>query len=333
MKSYTFDTLPARLLGRAVCDNRILKTEMTASGFIFTAELQGEALLDLELFGEEPGLLGVEIDGNFDGMVALQVPVGRQTLPIAHLKGVHTIRVVKLNEYVRNRLWFYGLTIDGQALQPPAPKERRLDFFGDSLTCGYGNLSINRNYPDPFCLQEHGYRTYAAFLAQRLNAEFSVAAASGFGLCYSFSGNTADIADSFWNLALPSEKKLWDFSKFVAQDVFINLGTNDMNFAQNNRHPISFDMLYAAADKLISGIRANNPDCRIFIVAGFNGSLQNEYMNLNAVYAEIVKAYSDVWFWGNIVTSQSGGDWHPNVADHQHAAEQIYNRLTQAGLY
>ena len=83
MKSYTFDTLPARLLGRAVCENRILKTEMTASGFIFTADLQGEALLDLELDEAADILVNMGLDYRTIGQgdtVTGQLPVAGESI-------------------------------------------------------------------------------------------------------------------------------------------------------------------------------------------------------------------------------------------------------------
>ena len=62
----------------------------------------------------------------------------------------HTVIIQKRTEAQQGRATFIGFETDGTLLQAPAPKERLIEFIGDSYTCGYGiENSISRNRYTP----------------------------------------------------------------------------------------------------------------------------------------------------------------------------------------
>lgn len=328
--TYIIDAVKDKIktLGRGIIYKNKLQLEMTASGFEIDLKCKGNIFINLVWSGED-GLLGVIINNDIDNMASLMVCNGNSSLKIAEnlFEDRYNIKVVKLNEYCRNQIEINSISFCGELLQKPKDKELKLEFYGNSLTCGYGNLSKDRATPNPFCPLEHGYKTYAAFLANKLNAEISVAASSGFGLCYSYGGSTTDTVFSFWDMALPSKKVKWNFESYTAHIVFINLGTNDVNFAKNAQTKIEYDVFLKAATKLVEQIRSKNENCIIVFATGMLGELKNEFADLAKVYADIAKTYQKVYYFGDLYTNQLGGDWHSNVDDHLLAYEKLHTHL------
>src|ERR1700754_831914 len=54
----------------------------------------------------------------------------------------HTFELFKRTEWAMGRTWFYHFLLDKNAsvLPPPPAKKRKMEFFGNSITCGYANI-------------------------------------------------------------------------------------------------------------------------------------------------------------------------------------------------
>eukprot|EP00026_Physarum_polycephalum_P012332 Phypoly_transcript_12628.p1 GENE.Phypoly_transcript_12628~~Phypoly_transcript_12628.p1 ORF type:complete len:252 (+),score=17.22 Phypoly_transcript_12628:19-774(+) len=140
----------------------------------------------------------------------------------------HTITIMRANEASYGTSTFYGLGVgQGHLVTPPARPNRRIEFIGDSMTCGYGDLGV-----DP-CMESvdvqdvyyaHGPRTSLA-----LGADFMVTAWSGIGMVHNYGDTSAislDALPSFYNLSVGNKNNYgtWDFTKWVPHAVVINLG-------------------------------------------------------------------------------------------------------------
>lgn len=134
------------------------------------------------------------------------------------------ITVYKRSESMMSRTELVSVEIDGNFLiNDKQEKNLKLLFIGDSLTCGYGNLS---NQPDiPFSTEyEDGLNAYASLAAKALNADYEIVAVSGIGLYKSI----------YANVTMPSiyeQYDIYDTTPYPFIDdkdyVIINLGTND----------------------------------------------------------------------------------------------------------
>ena len=147
--------------------------------------------------------------------------------------GVHTVRVYKRSECQCSRLAVRSLATDGKIL-PVQAKELglKLEFYGDSVTCGYGVESPDF-YENFNTRTENGLKTYANYAANLLNADISCVSAGGYPLyqsIYSENNNPSDIP-SFLHMAefeyQTSFDHSWDNSKYVPDAVIIALGAND----------------------------------------------------------------------------------------------------------
>ena len=92
----------------------------------------------------------------------LEARYGRGRKALAALK---TVTLQKRTEGEQGRTVFKEFTTDGAFAQAPGPKERVIEFIGDSYTCGYG--TENSVKTDGFTLEsENQNKTYACLAAR-----------------------------------------------------------------------------------------------------------------------------------------------------------------------
>lgn len=152
----------------------------------------------------------------------------------------HTITVWKLSENFRGKCGLMELKTDGRMLeQSEKEPDLKIEFVGDSITCGYGNEASDRD--DPFLPEEeNGFITYAMHAARELNAQASCVSVSGITVAVDpnrkFPMEMLGMEDLYPYADRPYEERTgadgltaWDFEKHPVDAVVINLGTNDVN--------------------------------------------------------------------------------------------------------
>jgi hypothetical protein len=82
------------------------------------------------------------VDGKLIKKIALDKTKHYYALVSDLPEGTHTLELFKLTEWVMGKTWFYEFDVDGNAEILPAPtaKKRKIEFFGNSITCGYAVL-------------------------------------------------------------------------------------------------------------------------------------------------------------------------------------------------
>ncbi|MBQ8503582.1 MAG: GDSL family lipase [Clostridia bacterium] len=187
------------------------------------------------------------------------------------------IRLVKLSEAKCSGFYIgdIGAFCTGD-IEPTAEKEIKIEFIGDSITCGYG---IDAGAVGEFSTHTENFtKTYAYLTAQSLDADYSVVAFSGYGMLSGYTGdgtiNIEGRVGKYYDksaLYHNGGKALWDFSDFTADFVVINLGTNDASYCFTRERCLRFKESYL--DFIIS-VRRRYPEAYIFCVLGdMNNSL------------------------------------------------------------
>ena len=100
----------------------------------------------------------------------------------AAAKGEHHIRIQKATEAEQGRTTIHSLSVVGKFLPTDGlALPRHIEFYGDSLTCGYGTESLSGS--DPFLAEtENCCYTYAALTAEHFGADYNLISHSGRGL-------------------------------------------------------------------------------------------------------------------------------------------------------
>ncbi|HTF30016.1 MAG TPA: SGNH/GDSL hydrolase family protein, partial [Flavitalea sp.] len=144
-------------------------------------------------------------------------------------QGKHVVELFKITqinkEYNRGYTRLYGFELnDGNALSPPAVKKRKIEFYGNSITCGHAIEDTSGN-DSGAAIFENNYLSYAALTARHYQAQYSCIAVSGIGL---MSGFRKVIMPEIYNLLNPFDSTdYWSFSKYIPDVVVVNLLQND----------------------------------------------------------------------------------------------------------
>ncbi len=102
------------------------------------------------------------------------------TLATALTNGVHTVRLMYAIEGYEffPEFWGFVLDKDKKLVETPALPSRKIEFIGNSITCGYGNEGLKKEEGFDYATENH-YYSYASITARNLEAQHWVVARSG----------------------------------------------------------------------------------------------------------------------------------------------------------
>jgi hypothetical protein len=149
--------------------------------------------------------------------------------------GNHTIELFKRTEWDKGKTWFYGFETNTpfKVLKPTKKPKRKIEFYGNSITCGYAIEDMKTDSPAGYF--ENNYNTYAAITARHFNAQYHCISKSGIGIMVSW---FPMIMPEMYNRIDPNDNaSKWDFSNYQADVVVINLFQNDSWIINNHNYP------------------------------------------------------------------------------------------------
>jgi lysophospholipase L1-like esterase len=210
----------------------------------------------------------VYVDGQRTDKLSIDGTGGYYELANDLSAGPHTIEIIKATEGNIGSLRFHGFELpdDGSPLPYSKFETRRIEFIGDSITCGYGIEAADKN--QGFDADEENFcDTYAFHTAQNLNADYLVVARSGIVMLRNYNGPVDGSADNmpaiYDRTLLKSAEPKWDSSRFTPDVVCINLCTNDFSTAGPNVE--KFESNYT---EFVHRLQANYPDAKIVLLLG-----------------------------------------------------------------
>ncbi|WP_086563966.1 GDSL-type esterase/lipase family protein [Streptomyces africanus] len=174
--------------------------------------------------------------------------------PAALSSGNHTLQVnyqVVAGSYKGDAV-FQGLVLDSGAttFAPPAPA-KLVEFVGDSITVGTTTSQNART-------------AYGWLIGERLGVEHTQIAQGGACLVAAADG-CVGLERQFTKLNPNAATPDWNFSRYRADAVVINLGTNDVG------HGVSSTQFQSAYGSLLRKVRAAYPQAWIFALETFRG--------------------------------------------------------------
>jgi lysophospholipase L1-like esterase len=180
----------------------------------------------------------------------------------------HTVELIKATEANIGNLRFNGFKLpdDGKTLPWPNRQTRRIEFIGDSITCGYGIEATDKN--QGFKADEENFcDTYAFHAIQNLNADYLIVARSGIGMLRNYNGPFDGSKDNmpaiYDRTLLKSAEPTWDSTRFLPDVVCINLCTND--FSTTGPNVEKFESNYT---EFVHRIQARYPNAKIVLLLG-----------------------------------------------------------------
>ncbi len=335
--------------------------DYSASGFCFVMKgkkAQATFVTDAEKWVEEnKAVLGVFItEGDNtsigaipeepDFRVTLREAKTRCTLFESEVEKTVTVRVMKFSEAAFGLAGLKSLEIDGSvASSESAPAPLKLEFIGDSITCGYGIEGVWEK--DTFTTaQERPDKAYAFQTAKALGAEVQLCSWSGIGITSGYvDPETVMLPDTSWlmqgvwpytdkslSLRLGLEPEVWGGdSRFKPDLVVINLGTNDISWVRGKEDR---RLNYLGALRLLlETVHRRSPGAKIVACLGSMGEALNETA---AQAVELFKKdFPGVTADFLPFTEQKpedgiGTDWHPSETTHKKMALSLSDLIRQS---
>lgn len=236
-------------------------------------------------------------------------------------RGTHTISLQKRTEAGMGTGVFYGvvLSVKGEVKQLPKSTDRRICFFGNSITCGYGVEGKNKK--THFHQSTENFdKSYAAVLSRAFNAQYQAIAHSGLGVVRNY-GDSSKVSTRILPLPARITRVLdntvnfqWDMTKWVPQVVIINLGTNDFS---TKPYPLK-DEFQNGYVNMIGAIRKYYGDVPVFCVVGpMIDQPCYSYVKEVVDQCRIKYSTSKVYFIGMPIellntSDDLGSDYHPS---------------------
>jgi len=219
----------------------------------------------------------VIVDGNVISVIQPDSVQKEYTLASGLPDGNHSVELFKRTEWAMGKTWFYHFSLDKSAVILPAPltKKRKIEFFGNSITCGYA-IEDTTGKDRGTAPYENGYLSYAAIAARHFDAEFYNTSRSGIGIMVSW--DPLIMPELYYRADATDAESKWDFSKYTPDLVVINLFQNDswiVKLPDNGQFKARFgtkaptdDQIIKAYKDFVKTIRSKYPKAQIICALG-----------------------------------------------------------------
>ena len=228
----------------------------------------------------------------------------------------YRVQVYKRTEALMSKTKLTSLELEGDIIETIPNYPLAIEFIGDSLTCGYGNLSDDVD--KPFTTDdEDGMKSFASIAASKLKAYYEIIAVSGIGIYKSIYASVTlpRIYDSrdIHDRAIYHQQKTFDW-------IVIMLGTNDnsyMKFLMDNTLIHEQEAFLSHYKAFLQHIRKLHPASHILCLTEVER--QNHVHDL--IRQAVVQSQNDKCYHlelPKILESEGmGAQYHPTLKTHE----------------
>jgi len=235
------------------------------------------------------------------------------------------IMLVRSSEACRGTIRMSKLRTDATP-SASSPREKLIEFIGDSFTAGYGNSPALSTYTGYCAENTDNWNSYTGMVARYYGADNNVIAHQGKGvyanrsleklthtMSHQFEYEDIYTDPTFFNM---STAKKHNFYKYQPQLVTVWLGTND------SAVPVDLATFKTAYEALLDNIRAKYPNASILNMAITGSTYCDTIESVVADRGEDNKCY--MLELDKFTTTSLG---HPDIAEDQRIANQIIAKI------
>ena len=336
-----------KYIGRTLYQDSILWLALSGSGITFTfhgkqlsVTLQGD---DHTSADTDHARIGVFINGERILDTMIKEPQTTYTLLQSEKLQTCTVSVLKLSEAPMSIVGIESITTDDAASLTPAPaRQHRIEFIGDSITCGYGtddkDLSHSFTTASEDVTKAFAYRT-----ASLLDTDYSMVSYSGYGVYSGFTDtdirNTVELLPLYYPMVGFSRGTWkgnaittadWDFTSYVPDLIVINLGTNDDSYCQDI--PDRQEQFTRCYKDFLEMVRSYNPHAMILCVYGVMNNRLLPF--LEKAIKEYKKETGDthICYLPLPTHTEADGyviDYHPSLYTHEKISRLVASKIKE----
>jgi len=310
--------------------SKVKAAELYWSGTSIRINFEGESIYAILKDEKGDNYYNVIIDT--DSLFILRPDTTKHIYQLASKlpKGKHTVEIFKRTEWDRGKTTFYGFQIKGNSkvLPKSVPKNRRIEFYGNSITAGYAVEDLSGN-DSPDSTFTNNYLSYAAITARHFDAEYQCICKSGIGIMISWFPLTMP---EMYNRLIPEDtNSTWDFSLYTPDIVVINLFQNDswlVNRPDGDEFKVKFnteapddDFIIKSYVQFVSSVRKEYSGAHIICALGNmdatkEGAKWPDYVRL------AVKEINDPKIYTHFIPYKDSPG-HPTIKEQQDLANSL----------
>ena len=233
------------------------------------------------------------------------------------------IRLIKVNEVYLSSIYLNYIELNcAELINYETEPKKRIGFFGDSLTCGYGLLDYHGK---DFSMESEDFTySYAYLTAKALDLDYVVIARSGISIalpiyCNALFNEIYDTVDMFDKCEV---KDNLDYA-------VINLGTNDSAaFNESQNKTSSLKIFKEKYIELIERIIKDNPDVKLVLCYQMVEINEEIIKAIKEVYLSIKEKFSNKFELVEFAPDQNGANNHPYKTAHEQFALKLSKIIT-----
>lgn len=276
---------------------------------------------DEMLWGKNHNYLEIVIDDTV--LYRLQTKGKRDTIRVAKglIYGTHTILIAKNTEANIGYLEFVGLQCEALLPLPEKPK-RKMEFIGNSITCGTGADQSEIPCGKGVWQDQHNaYLAYGPITARNVNAQWMLSSVSGIGLMHSCCNMDVLMPQVYDNINMRNGKDSlkWSFANYQSDVVTVCLGQND-----GIQDSVTFCGAYV---QFLQRLRGDYPNAQLICLTSpmadsLLASSQKKYLT-GIVESMNKSGDKKVSFYFFSKRYYHGCDSHPDLAEHKEIADEL----------
>ena len=317
MKTYSIADLAGKYKtqGRGSVENGALMLNWSAASLEFNAHCTGNVVLEFNVKTNHADgcWFSVYINGVLQPRETCYLQgTGTKNVTIAANlpEGNYSFKVVKQNEAGYATVGVKSIRLNGEFLAPPVQKQLYLEFIGDSITTGIGNLGTPEQGGNANSSKwQDATSGYAFLTANALNADYSLVAQMGIGASVGYQSHI--MSDLYpYTAKLNGNSAAYSFAR-QPDVVVLGLGTNDFNTYQSKG--LTLTQVQQGLAKTLQMVREKNPNAKIvWIYNMMTDGLNEQIKTVIAQAGGAEKGYYSV----QLTRGNSGWNGHPSAGQH-----------------
>ncbi|MBE6573504.1 MAG: hypothetical protein E7652_03825 [Ruminococcaceae bacterium] len=236
-------------------------------------------------------------------------------------KGEHNFRLVRQNEWEHARAYVKSVSLKGEITEAPEDKELYIEFIGDSIATGFGNLPEIEHESDwgGHPVWQDGTQAFAYMTAEELDADYSIVAIEGIGAsCGYWNFTMNEIYDSYPEVTSEDYKYT---PERTADIVVIELLSND---GANWRDAgLTLEDIFTKGIELAEMAKEANPNAKIIFSPGAY------YKLFETRYNEKFGGSDNGYYCVDLPMDTAGKAGHPTVEGQTSAKDALVDFIKE----